>query len=128
MDKKISYSANCLAYMGDAVFEQCVRKMLLDQGNRPVDALHKEARKYVSAIAQATIYHYVEPHLNPEEQAIMRRGRNVHSYSKAKNAGTSEYRHATGLETLFGYLFLNEQHERLAQIFELCKLCIRGEI
>ncbi|MCL2421855.1 MAG: ribonuclease III [Defluviitaleaceae bacterium] len=128
MDKKINYSANCLAYMGDAVFEQCVRKMLLDQGNRPADALHNEARQYVSAKAQAAMYHYVESHLNTEEQSVMRRGRNLHTYSKAKNAGTSAYRHATGLETLFGYLFLNEQHERLTQIFELCKSCIRGDI
>jgi len=127
MDKKINYSAQCLAYMGDAVFELYVRKMLLDQGNRPVNTLNKQARQYVSAAAQAEMYHHIEPLLTPEEQAVMKRGRNLHSYSKAKNADTSEYRHATGLETLFGYLFMNVQHERLAEIFEYCKLCIRGK-
>jgi len=120
MDKKINYSAQCLAYIGDAVFELHVRKMLLAGGSRPVNELNKQARCYVSAAAQAAMYHHIEILLTQEEQAVMRRGRNLHSYSKAKNAGTSEYRHATGLEALFGYLYVSEQHERLTEIFELC--------
>ena len=118
MDKH--YSAQCLAYMGDAVFELYVRKMLLSNGNRPVNTLNKQACQYVSAAAQAAMYHHIESFLTQEEQAVMRRGRNLHSHSKAKKADMSEYRHATGLEVLFGYLFVNEQHERLAEIFELC--------
>ena len=114
------YSAQCLAYMGDAVFELYVRKMLLSEGIQPVSALNKLARQYVSAIAQAEMYHHIESYLTPEEQSVMRRGRNIHSQSKAKNAGLSDYRHATGLETLFGYLFLLDKHERLAEVFELC--------
>ena len=106
--------------MGDAVFELYIRKMLLADGNRPVNLLNKQARQYVSAPAQATMYHHIEPHLTAEEQSVMKRGRNLHSQSKAKNAGTSDYRHATGLETLFGYLFLKDKHERLEEIFELC--------
>ena len=114
------YSAQCLAYIGDAVFELYVRKMLLSDGNRPVNALNKRARQYVSAAAQAAMYHRIESLLTQEEQSVMRRGRNLHSHSKAKNADISEYRHATGLEALFGCLFVNEQHERLAEVFELC--------
>jgi len=114
------YSAQCLAYMGDAVFELYVRKMLLSDGNRPVNVLNKQARQYVSAAAQAAMYHHIEPLLTQEEQAVMKRGRNLHSYSKAKSANTLAYRHATGLEVLFGYLFVNERHERLAEVFEFC--------
>lgn len=120
MDKHGAPSAGCLAYLGDAVFELYVRKMLLSQGNRPVNTLNKEARRFVSADAQAILYHKITPHLSEEEQAIMRRGRNLHSRSKSKNADTSSYRHATGLEALFGYLFFNGQHDRLTKIFEIC--------
>ena len=130
MDDKIindkHYSAQCLAYMGDAVFELYVRKMLLSNGSRPVNILNKQARQYVSAAAQAAMYHHIEPLLTQEEQAVMRRGRNLHFNSKTKNADMSEYRHATGLEVLFGYLFVNEQHERLAEIFEFCTSITNG--
>ena len=124
VSKEIHYSAQCLAYIGDAVFELHVRQMLLEKGSRPVNVLNKQARQYVSAPAQAAMYHHIESMLTSEEQVIIRRGRNLHSYAKAKNAGTSEYRHATGLEALFGYLFVTEQHERRVEIFELCKMCI----
>ena len=120
METRITHSAQCLAYMGDAVFELCVRKMLIEEGYQQVNILNRQARKYVSAPAQAKMYHKIEPHLNQEEKSVMRRGRNLHSQSKAKNAGLSEYRHATGLETLFGYLFLMDKHERLSEVFELC--------
>ena len=100
--------------MGDAVFELYVRKMLLSKGSRSTNTLHGQARQYVSAPAQAAMYHYIEDFLTPEEQAVMRRGRNQ------KKTGTTDYRHATGLETLFGHLFLTEQHDRLAEIFEIC--------
>ena len=114
------HSAQCLAYMGDAVFELYVRKMLLSRGSRPVNKMNIEARGYVSARAQSVMYHKLEPLLSTEEAAVMRRGRNLHSSSKAKSAGTLEYRHATGLETLFGYLFVNDRYERLSEIFQLC--------
>ena len=122
MDNKVGdrYSAQCLAYMGDAIFEVYVRKMLLDQGNRPVNSLNEQARTYVSATAQAAMYHHIRSFLTIEEQVVMRRGRNLHSYSRSKNADTSDYRHATGLEALFGYLFLKDRHERLTEVFKIC--------
>jgi len=124
MDKEVksavNFSAGCLAYMGDAVFELHVRKMLLADGNRSLSTLNKQARQYVSAMAQAEMYHHVSPFLSEEEKAVMKRGRNLHSYSKAKHADTSSYRHATGLEALFGYLFINGRHERLSEIFQIC--------
>lgn len=121
MEHKVTeYSAGCLAYMGDAVFELHVRNMLLKDGGRPVHALNKQARQYVSAPAQAAMYHHIQPLLTDEERLVMKRGRNLHSASKAKNADTSDYRHATGLETLFGYLFLKNEHQRILEVFNLC--------
>ncbi|MCL1988986.1 MAG: ribonuclease III [Firmicutes bacterium] len=114
------HNAKIFAYMGDAVFELYIRKMLINQGDKPLDELNKIAHKYVSAKSQAEMYKQIADHLTAEEQAIMRRGRNLHAKSKAKNADTIAYRHATGLETLFGYLFLQEKHERIKEIFELC--------
>ena len=120
IEARVEYSAACLAYIGDAVFELNVRNMLLASGNRSVNKLNKEARTYVAATAQATMYHYIEPFLTDEEKSVMKRGRNLHSGSKAKNAEMSDYRHATGLETLFGYLFLKGDDKRLTEVFELC--------
>ena len=119
MDEKVKLSTANLAYMGDAVFEIHVRKMLLTK-NRPIDVVNREARKYVSAKAQAIMYHKLESHLSEDEYSVMKRGRNLHSNSKAKNAGTIEYRHATGLETLFGHLFVNQHHERIEELFKIC--------
>ena len=115
-----NYSAQNLAYMGDAVFELYVRQMLLQKGSQPVDALNRQARGYVSAKAQAVMYNQILPLLTDEETSILKRGRNLHSTSKAKSAGTLEYRHATGLETLFGYLFVKDRHQRLREIFDKC--------
>ena len=116
----MNHSASSLAYIGDAVFELCVREMLLSAGNRPVNALNQMALQYVTAKAQAKMYHAVVPFLSEEEENVLRRGRNLHSHSKAKSANMSEYRHATGLETLFGYLYITGQKERLTEIFALC--------
>ena len=119
-------STAALAYLGDAVFELRVREMLLakNETTNAMNNLNRQARKYVSATAQAAMYHAVFPHLTEEEQAVMKRGRNLHSVSRAKNADAVAYRHATGLETLFGYLHENEAHERMQAIFAMCVACI----
>ena len=108
-----------LAYLGDAVFELMVRSILLKKGV-PFRDMSRRAKDYVSAVAQGAMYHKIFNSLSEEEQAIMKRGRNLHSASRAKNARVSEYRHATGLEVLFGHLHHNGQFERLTEIFELC--------
>jgi 23S rRNA maturation mini-RNase III len=108
-----------LAYLGDAVFELFVREMLINEGI-PFRAINRRAKTYVSAHAQAAMYHRIFPVLSPEEQHIMKRGRNLHSLSRAKNAGVSEYRHATGLEALFGHLHKNGEITRLKEIFFMC--------
>jgi len=108
-----------LAYLGDAVFEPLVRDMLLKEGV-PFRDMSRRAKDYVSAVAQSAMYHKIFDALAEDEQAIMKRGRNLHSASRAKSARVSEYRHATGLEVLFGYLHYGEDFERLNEIFRLC--------
>jgi ribonuclease-3 family protein len=108
-----------LAYLGDAVFELLVRDMLLRRGV-PFRGMSRHAKDYVSAVAQSAMYHKIFSVLTEEEQSIMKRGRNLHSASRAKSARVSEYRHATGLEVLFGYLHYNGDIARINEIFELC--------
>ena len=108
-----------LAYLGDAVFELFVRDMLIKKGISFHD-LSPQARNYVSATPQSQMYHKIFDKLSAEEQAVMKRGRNLHSSSRSKSAGVSDYRHATGLEALFGYLHSQGKHDRLAEVFSLC--------
>ena len=108
-----------LAYLGDAVFELLVRDMLIHEGIA-FKHLSRHAKNYVSAVAQSAMYHKIFDQLTEAEQAIMKRGRNLHQTSRAKNAGVMEYRHATGLESLFGYLHYGKQFVRLQEVFALC--------
>ena len=108
-----------LAFLGDAVFELLVRDKLLQDGV-PFRDMSRLAKNYVSAVAQSVMYHKIFSNLSEEEQAICKRGRNLHSASRAKSARVAEYRHATGLEVLFGYLHHEEKFERMHEIFELC--------
>ena len=112
-------NAASLAYLGDAVFELWTRKHLLSQG-LPAHKAHKKAKTIVSATAQADMYHRIYESLAPEEQTILRRGRNLHPTTRAKNAETTDYRHATGLEALFGYLYQSGEIARMEEIFTLC--------
>ena len=112
-------STASLAYLGDAVFELMIREKLI-RGNIPFKLLNQLAAKYVSAPAQSAIYHRIFPILTEDEKLIIKRGRNLHQNSRSKSANVSEYRHATGLEVLFGHLYLYEKHERLKEIFLLC--------
>jgi len=108
-----------LAYLGDAVFELMVREMLLREGV-PFHDMFSRAKSYVSAKAQSEMYHRIFLQLSPEEQAVLKRGRNLHSLSRAKNADVSEYRHSTGLEALFGHLHKNGEISRLSEVFLMC--------
>ncbi|MCL1998678.1 MAG: hypothetical protein FWG65_07920 [Turicibacter sp.] len=109
-----AFSANILAYMGDAVFELYVRQWLILAKPAKIFDLNELARSFVCATSQAKMYHHIKPFLSEDELTIMKRGRNLHSQK------TAEYRHATGLEALFGYLFLNNDSKRLQEVFELC--------
>lgn len=110
------YSPLTLAYIGDAVYEVIVRTILVEQGNAPVNTLHKHASKLVKAEAQADAYHRIKEQLTEEEMSVFRRGRNAKSYTSAKNATIGDYRVATGFEALFGYWYLTGQTERMLQM------------
>ena len=120
MEKGLGHSTAAeLAYLGDAVFELMVREKLLREGV-PFRAINRRAKGYVSAKAQSEMYHRIFPALSEEEQTAAKRGRNLHTLSRAKNAGVSEYRHATGLEALFGHLHQQGKTARAEEIFLLC--------
>ncbi len=107
-------SASRLAYLGDCVFELCAREYLVLRSVRQpsVEALH-----YVTARVQSRALERILPLLTEEEEAEYRRGRNIGHTSAPKSASLSEYRRATGLETLFGWLYLMGRHERLKELF-----------
>lgn len=115
-----SYSPLVLAYIGDAVFEMLVRTMTVSKANAPVNSLHKASRRYVNAGAQAKMYDKIKESLSEEETAVLKRGRNAKSFTSAKNASVTDYRHATGIEALFGYLYLKGENARILELFKLC--------
>ncbi|WP_079747110.1 Mini-ribonuclease 3 [Clostridioides difficile] len=113
----VTMSPLVLAYLGDTVYETSIREYLIRQNTqRKVNDLHKLAIKYVKAKAQATIIYEIEIELTEEESKIYKRGRNQKSNTSPKNADIIDYKHATGFEALVGYLYLNNEIERLQYI------------
>ena len=108
-----------LAHLGDGVFELMVRSWLCLHGKAKVKDLHRATVKFVAAPAQARHYQRIEAILTEEEQDVFRRGRNTAPHSVPKAATRSEYQIATGLEALFGYLYLQGNTQRLNELFEL---------
>ncbi|MBW5449196.1 ribonuclease III [Cohnella sp. CFH 77786] len=105
-----------LAYIGDAVFDVYVRQRLIAGISRKPHELHRAATKYVSAAAQARLLERWMPLLTEEEADIVRRGRNAKSGQPPKNADPGDYRHATALECLIGYLFYRGERARLERL------------
>lgn len=108
-----------LAFIGDCIYEIFVRETLVTDANRPVNDLHKESVKFVSAKAQTVAFHKIEGALTEDEMAIFKRGRNAKVGHNPKSASQSEYHIATGVEALFGYLYLTEQMDRIKQLFKI---------
>lgn len=111
------YSALSLAYIGDCVYELYVRSHLIKSGNRKVNELHKMATGYVKAKAQAEFYRKIEGILTDEEQGAFHRGRNTKSHPP-KNADVIDYKIATGVEALIGYLYINGDTKRISELME----------
>ncbi len=107
-----------LAHIGDAIFEVVIRTITLSHGNKAIEKVHKEAIKYVNAKSQADMADKILPILSEEEESIYRRGRNAKSATKAKNASISDYRKATGFEALMGYLYINNNIDRMLELIE----------
>ena len=112
-------SPGTLAFLGDAVYELYFRQMLVETANMPVNKLHLLAVERVRASFQSNAYSIIEEQLTEEEQSIWKRGRNANGVKAPKNADPVEYRRATGLETLFGYLFLQGKTDRLEELFRM---------
>ena len=110
-------STAALAYLGDAVIELFVRSKLVEEGVSSSKALNAKALEYVRAPAQAKAMERL--HLSEEETAVFHRGRNVGHTNTPKSATVAEYRNATGMEALFGYLHLTGNAERAAELFVL---------
>ena len=106
-----------LAHIGDAAYEILCRAYLCAKGGQTVKRLHKESVELVKAPTQAKFADKILPHLTEEEAAYYRRGKNAHSHAAPKSATPQEYALATGLETLFGALYLYGRIERLNQLF-----------
>ncbi len=111
-----TYSPLALAYIGDGVFDLVIRSVIVGRGNTGANRLHHRTSHIVKAHTQAKMAESLLPHLTEEEAAVYRRGRNAHSPTMAKNATMSDYRKATGLEALFGYLYLAGQFERIVSL------------
>lgn len=113
-----TYSPLTLAYIGDGVYELVIRTVIVGKGNCPVNKLHRKSSSLVKASAQAELIHSIMEELTEEEKIVYKRGRNAKSYTTAKNATMTDYRTATGLEALVGYLYLTEQTERLLTLIK----------
>lgn len=106
-----------LAFVGDTVFDLLVRSELVCEANRPVDSLHKSAAKRVCASAQSASIKAIMPMLSEEEESIFKRGRNAKTGGIPKNQSSADYHYATGLEALFGWLYLSGKTERINELF-----------
>lgn len=113
----LMYSPAQLAYAGDAVYELLVRSYVINNHDTNVNKMHKLTVKFVKAKAQAYIINALEHELTEDEIRIVKRGRNAKVTSSPKNAELMDYRYATGFEALIGYLYLNNELDRLMELF-----------
>ena len=111
------YNTTVLAYMGDAVYEVRIRRMLIGRGRTGTDKLHREAVRYVSAEGQAkAVRSMIQGFLTDEEVKLVKRARNHRVTSHPRYVDPKEYKLATGFEALVGFLYLEDQSERLEEI------------
>lgn len=108
-----------LALVGDGVYELLCRTYLCAKGDRKVLHLHRDTVDMVNATAQAKFADKLLPHLTQQEQAFYRRGKNAHVHAVPRSCTPAEYAKATGLEALFGALYLAGQTDRINELFKL---------
>lgn len=106
-----------LAFLGDVVYELLVRETLIQERERPVGKLHELSAGQVRASAQSEVYRLLQEYVTEEELSILKRGRNAAPAHTPKNASPIDYRRATGVEALFGYLYLTGQYGRIQELF-----------
>lgn len=122
-----SYNGLSLAFIGDAVYEIKVREHLLEHGSLQVGKLHKMAVEMVRASFQAKAFDFLETVATDDEINILHRGRNASATHIPRGANAIEYRKATGVEALFGWLYLEKQDERISELFNLILTNLKKE-
>ncbi len=113
------FSPLTLAYIGDGIYDLVIRTMVVERGNAPVNKLHHNVSHLVKAGTQAEMIELLKEDLTEEEFLVYKRGRNAKSFTSAKNASIVDYRKATGFEALIGYLYLNQEQQRLLDLIKL---------
>ena len=113
------YSSLALAYIGDCVYDLVIRSLVVGKNHSSVNDLHHKTIHYVKAESQAHVADALKEYLKPEEADIYRRARNAKSNTKAKNASIVAYRKATGLEALIGWLYIQNQNDRILELITL---------
>ena len=114
-----AYSPLTLAFLGDSVYDTLVREKLLKIANMPVAKLHSAKIRLVCAEFQSEAYDRIASLLDERELAVLKRGRNATGNTVPKHADAAEYRRATALECLFGYLFLIGRSDRIRNLFDV---------
>ena len=114
-----AYSPLSLAFLGDSVYDTLVREHLLMKANMPVSKLHSAKIKLVCAEFQSDAYEKVAEQLSERELAVLKRGRNATGNTVPKHADAVQYRRATAIESLFGFLYITGRTERVRELFAL---------
>ncbi|MCD6482241.1 MAG: Mini-ribonuclease 3 [Candidatus Izimaplasma sp.] len=117
----IQYNGLTLAYLGDAIYEVYIREFLLAEGYTKVDKLHKKAITYTSAKGQKIALDKIFGLLSENEINVFKRGRNASTDRKPRNTDLATYKQATGFEALIGFLYLNNELERLEELINIIK-------
>ncbi len=117
--KLSDYSPLTLAFIGDGVYDLMVRSYVVGIANRPVGELNKIKVSLVNCKSQAQFAKKILPLLNEKEESVYKRGRNAATSNTPKNSTVADYHSATGLEALFGYLYITAQNERLEELFNI---------
>ena len=119
MNNQNQYNTLTLAFLGDAVYSLMVREKLVKSSALNAGKLHRLAVDEVNAAAQSESAKKILPHLTDDELEIFKRGRNAHPHHSPKNQTEGDYHYATGLEALFGWLYLEGKSDRLKELFEI---------
>ena len=113
------YSPLTLAYIGDSIYDLIIKSLVINEGNKQVQKLHRETSSMVQASAQSKMMRTIQEHLTEEEHAVFKLGRNAKSVSPAKNQSITDYRRATGFEALMGYLYLKKEWKRMLDLVKI---------
>ena len=118
-----TYNPLTLAFVGDCVFELIIRSIIVEKGNKSVNALAKDKNALVNAKKQSEIAEILKDYFTEEEAEIYRRGKNAKTANHSKSAAFFEYHKATGLEAVFGYLYLTGRSERCVELLRIALSC-----